>query len=95
MSISDDSKDELCAFGRIAFRVEGELWCAYYAKTDTMDGAIFIGSIRLAFVQKPENKNKFKQFIQDGVEETLKELGHTVKQWNHQTAPEHECGGNA
>lgn len=36
--------------GRLALRVEGDNWNAYYAQTGTMDGAIFLGSIRMGLV---------------------------------------------
>jgi hypothetical protein len=31
--------NELQKIGRLALRVEGTMWCAYYAMPDTMDGA--------------------------------------------------------
>ena len=37
--------------GRLAMRVEGNLWVAYYAEADTMDSAVFLGSIQMRFVQ--------------------------------------------
>lgn len=40
--------------GRIAFREEGDNWAAYYAMPGTMEGALFLGSIRLAVAQQNE-----------------------------------------
>ncbi len=43
--------------GRLALRVEGTLWVAYWAELQTMEGAVFLGSIRLAFVQEQRNSS--------------------------------------
>jgi hypothetical protein len=39
------------ANGRLALRVEGEFWNAYYAMPGTMRDAIFLGSIRMKFAE--------------------------------------------
>ena len=56
--------------GRIAFRkrppVDGEpwMWCAYWAEPDTMDGAVFLGSIALALVDgNPEVRRLFMETV--------------------------------
>ena len=38
--------------GRLAMRVEGELWSAYYAMPNTMEGAVFLGSIAMRFSER-------------------------------------------
>ena len=43
-----DRKEQM---GRLAMRVEGDLWVAYYALPSTMKDAVFLGSIQMAFVQ--------------------------------------------
>lgn len=81
--------------GRIAFRVEGNLWCAYYAEPHTMDGAIFLASICLSLVQKREIKNRFMQILQDIVGDVLSGNGRKIDRWSFAPAPDHERGGNA
>src|SRR5215831_1394150 len=36
---------------RLALRTEGDKWNAYISKPDTMDGAIWVGSIAMRFVE--------------------------------------------
>ena len=82
--------------GRIAYRVEGTLWVAYYAETDTMDDAIFLGSIRMAGVEKKERKEAFMALIGGMVSELLSaRIGDPVRWSDPKPAPEHERGGNA
>jgi len=46
--------------GSLAYRVEGDMWVAYFARPDTMDGAIMLGSIALlAMVEHPVRKRQF------------------------------------
>lgn len=90
--MTDYSKDPS---GRIAFRVEGDLWCAYYAEPHTMDGAFFLASIRLNLVQKREIKNRFMQILQDTVSDIFGENGCKIDRWNLTPAPDHERGGNS
>jgi hypothetical protein len=50
--------------GRIALRVEGDFWRAYFAEPDTMKGATMIGSIRLTCLTNPECKRSFIDLMQ-------------------------------
>ncbi len=45
--------------GRLAMRVEGNNWVAYYAMPYTMEGAVWLGSIAMGAVQAPERKQAF------------------------------------
>jgi hypothetical protein len=83
--------------GRLALRVEGSLWCAYYALPDTMDGALFLGSIRLQFVEDAERKLVFMALMKEAVGDILEEKVGERPTWpeGEQPAPEHERGGNA
>jgi hypothetical protein len=56
---------ELQKMGRLALRVEGNLWCAYYALPDTMEGALFLGSIRKVFVEDAERKLVFMELMKE------------------------------
>jgi hypothetical protein len=43
---------------RLALRVEGDKWNAYLAKPDTMQDAMWIGSILLKFVENNEHRKQ-------------------------------------
>jgi hypothetical protein len=76
---------------RLALRVDGAMWNAYVAPLQTMEHAIWIGSIRLKLVENdPRRKEQFMGLMKDCLKDTLKEIGVEVERWNEQTAPEHE-----
>jgi hypothetical protein len=83
--------------GRLAFREEGTLWVAYYALHDTMQGAIFLGSLPLAFVVRdPIRKDMFMDLMMEAVADILEDATGSRPVWGDpRTAPEHERGGNA
>lgn len=78
--------------GRLAFRVEGSQWNAYWALPDTMQDAVFLGSIPMAAARKPEIKDAFMALMQEVVSVLLPGAA-----WPDppQRAPEHERGGTA
>jgi hypothetical protein len=88
---------ELQKMGRLALRTEGNLWVAYYALLDTMEGALFLGSIRLQFVEDAERKLVFMALMKEAVSDILEENTGERPLWpdGAQLAPEHERGGNA
>lgn len=88
---------QLQKIGRLAFRVEGDTWRAYYALTETMDGAIPLASIAMRFVQDPGRKDRFIALMRDAVADLIEESTGTRPQWPDppQTAPEHERSGAA
>jgi hypothetical protein len=55
--------------GRLALRSEGENWNAYYAVPGTMEGAIFLGSVRLGLVPDELRRRRFincmREFVGD------------------------------
>lgn len=62
--------------GRMALRVEGDLWNAYYALPGTMEGAIFLGSVRIGAVRDARRKNAFMALMTEIVGDFLEpELG--------------------
>lgn len=76
--------------GRIAFRVEGDWWVAYYALPNTMDGALELARIQMAIVTNhPQRMQAFMKLIQGYVKEVNPafEISETRK------APEHERAG--
>ena len=82
--------------GRLAMRVEGNLWVAYFAPIGTMEGAIFLGSIQMAFVQDRNRKRAFMEMMQEAVGEILAEASGQEPHWPEPVAaPEHERGGRA
>lgn len=83
--------------GRLAFRVEGDTWRAYYATTETMDGAIVLGSVAMRLVQAPKRKDQFIAFMRDAVADLIEENTGLRLQWPEQPqpAPEHERSGSA
>lgn len=78
--------------GRLALREEGENWNAYYALPGTMEGAIFLGSIRLALVQRKDRKRAFMNLMRECVGDILEREVGVRPSWpdGEQPAPEHE-----
>jgi hypothetical protein len=70
--------------GRLAFRVEGDWWVAYYALPTTMDGAMEMARIRMALVQDQDRKNDF-----------MGEMTGETPEFLTRSAPEHERSGRA
>lgn len=80
--------------GRLALRVEGDNWNAYYALSDTMDGALFLGSLRMGIARIPERKQQFMALMRDAVSDIIEERVGTRPDWGGPTpAPEHERAG--
>ena len=76
--------------GRLALRVEGDTWVAYYAMPDTMDGALVLGSIKMALVQDQGRRHAFMELMKSAISEVL-----DVESWDERPAPEHERAGRA
>lgn len=84
--------------GRLAMRVEGDFWNAYYALPNTMEGALLLGSIRMAFVQDFTAKEIFMALMRDAVSAIIKERIGADAEWpepHGRPAPEHERAGKA
>ncbi len=84
--------------GRLALRVEGEFWNAYYAlEQDTMDGAILLGSIKMRFVeQSTVNKEAFVNLMRDVITSIIKDaIGESSSWGDPEPAPEKERSGSA
>lgn len=84
--------EKLTPVGRLAFRVEGANWNCYYTMPDTMEGGLFFGSIRMAFVEKsPEIKQAFMQLMRNCFDVIGEDLFGQRASWLEPTpAPEHE-----
>ncbi len=84
--------------GRLAMRVEGDWWVAYYALPDKMDDALELARIRMAFVQEISAKEIFLALMRDAVGAIIKEVTGQDGHWPEplgQPAPEHERSGRA
>ena len=83
--------------GRLAFRVEGDMWNAYFARLDTMEGAIFMGSIPLGFVSENEDrKQAFMELMKGCFDDAVEgKLGVRPTWSDPAQAPEHERSGHA
>ena len=92
--MTDEEKTQI---GRLAMRQEGENWNAYYALTDTMEGAIFLGSIRMgAVVGNPARRQAFMDLMRSVIADILEErTGHRPTWGGEAAAPEHERSGSA
>ena len=70
--------EEVRQIGRLAMRVESDLWVAYYAMPDTMDGAVFLGSIAMRFVGGDSRTSKrrkvaFMHMMKEAVADLIEE----------------------
>jgi hypothetical protein len=82
--------------GRLAFRQEGNNWNAYYALQDTMEGAIFLGSIAMAFCAVPERKAAFMALVRACLGDLMEARFGVRPDWQEPVpAPEHERSGSA
>ena len=57
--------------GRLAFRVEGDLWVAYYALPDTMHDALPLAFIAMTCVKRPERKEAFMDLMRNIVADII------------------------
>jgi len=79
--------------GRLAMRIEGNNWVAYYALPDTMKDAIFLGAIAMRFVTDPVRKAAFQAMMREAVGDILEEITGERPIWPNPEgvpAPEHE-----
>lgn len=52
---------------RIAFRQEGDMWVAYFAKNDTMKGAVVMGSIHMKLIGYKDIQEIFMDTMRNAV----------------------------
>jgi hypothetical protein len=82
--------------GRLAFGVEGDWWVAYYARPDSMEGAIDLGRIQMALVQDRGRKKLFMDLMKSALGEFLRDATGGDPTWSEaRPAPEHEKAGRA
>lgn len=83
--------------GRLAMRQEGGFWNAYWAKTDSMNDAVLIGSIKMSAVMgNDDRKEAFMDMMRDVLCDVIEqETGILAEFGGPVGAPEHERAGNA
>ena len=83
--------------GRLAMRVEGDKWSAYYALPNTMEGAIYLGQIAMRFVATETRKSAFMELMRESVSDILEEATGARPTWpdGPRCAPEHERAGRS
>jgi hypothetical protein len=83
--------------GRLALRREGSMWNAYWARMNTMDGAVLLGSILISAVENDENRKRaFQGMMQEIMTEIIEDAtGATPSRWDERAAPDNERGGTA
>jgi hypothetical protein len=83
--------------GRLALRVEGHFWVAYYALPNTMKDAILLGQVQMQFVQDKDRKDAFISLMQEAVSDIIAERTGVRPVWSNgpQPAPEAERSGHA
>lgn len=72
------SKEDIQQVGRLAFREEGDNWVAYFAPLKGMEGALFLGAIRMGIALVPERKAEFIAFMRSAVGDMM-EHAHGVR----------------
>ena len=87
----------MAILGRLALRVEGQNWNAYYASPDTMEDAIWLGSIAMRFVEDQARKDIFMALMQEAMSDLIEEITGVRPTWPNspRPAPEHERSGSA
>lgn len=69
--------------GRLAFRVEGDMWNCYYADMDTMKDAQLLGSIRMSLARDKKIKDRFMAFMKSCFEQIVKDATNSrVESWS-------------
>jgi hypothetical protein len=92
--------NELQRVGRIAFREDGDNWVAYFARENTMEGAIFLGAIKMNFVRGlgkncKKRKKDFIDLMRACFSDVSEEVLGVRSVWGDPVpAPESERSGN-
>lgn len=83
--------------GRLAFRVEGEFWNAYWAPSQaSMEGAIQLGSLRMSAAKVPARKDQFMDLMRAAFSDLAQDAtGVRPGFTGARPAPERERSGSA
>lgn len=81
--------------GRLALRVEGNNWNAYYARDHTMEHAIFLGSLWMGLATNLTRKQQFLDLMRECVADLIEDVAGVRPVWGGpEAAPEHERSGH-
>jgi hypothetical protein len=72
--------------GRLALRVEGDEWRGYYALPDSMKDAIFLGCIKMRFVENQTHKKMFMDLMREAVADLIEEAAGERPSWEEPRA---------
>lgn len=93
-TMSDEPRTIRAPF-RLALRLEGNWYNAYFAKHGTMEGSELLGSVALRLVENAACRHKWQQCMSDLFEQIIRDTGLTVDHMIKEDAPPHERAGNA
>lgn len=88
-----NSQDKGPQIGRLAMRVEGNYWNAYYVlSTDSLKGAILLGSISMNAIEtNPQRRDEFMALMREVVGDMIEAITGVRPLWGGaKPAPEHE-----
>ena len=91
------STEEKMQIGRLTMRVEGDNWTAYFADTDTMNDAVWLGSVKMNIIHEhPDRREAFIGLMRDAVADIIEQKTGYRPEWGgEELAPEHERSGSA
>lgn len=82
--------------GRLAMRVEGDWWVAYYAVPTTMDDALELGRLHMSIAHIEARKQAFMDLMAEAVGDLIEgTTGMRPSFTGFKRAPEHERSGHA
>jgi hypothetical protein len=82
--------------GRLAMRHEGNFWNAYYAMPNTMERAIYLGSLHMHFASQDKHRTTFMSLMRECVGDLIEsKFGHRPVWGGEIGAPEQERSGTA
>lgn len=83
--------------GRLAMRVEGANWNAYWAPSQTtMKGAVYLGSIKMVFVERQDRRLAFMDLMRECFADQVEQKFKVRPNWKGPVAaPEHERSSDA
>jgi hypothetical protein len=82
---------------RLAMRVEGPWWVAYFAKTETMDGAIEIARFQMTVARVDSVRDAVLDLVQAMARALVKDIAGLgeIADFEISKAPEHERAGRS
>jgi hypothetical protein len=76
--------------GRLALRVEGQWWCAYYAQPDSMAKAARLAKIHMSVVVDEKRKRAFMDLMSSFVADMIEQQTGKRPDMRMEDAPAHE-----